>query len=134
VRPESKEGTIHHEVQRSVNPRHHRLRHESAQHLGHRLYGSGLSASPCIEMADRKLLFERERKMPIHYGGQAIGSRRVDFLVDRRVLVEIKAVHLLDDIHLAQALNHLKVFDLRVGLLLNFGGMRLEFKRLFRKD
>jgi len=39
--------------------------------------------------------------------------------------------HLLDDIHLAQAL---KVFDLKVGLLLNFGGMRLEFKRLFRKD
>jgi len=42
--------------------------------------------------------------------------------------------HLLDDIHLAQALNYLKVFDLRVGLLLNFGGVRLEFKRLFRKD
>lgn len=87
-----------------------------------------------IEMAKRRIAFERERKMPIRYDGQEVGSRRVDFLVDRRVLVEIKAVRVLEDIHLAQGINYLKVFDLETGLLLNFSGVRLEFKRLFRKD
>ncbi len=87
-----------------------------------------------IEMSNRGIPFERERKMLIHYEGREIGSRRIDFLVDRRVLVELKAVKELDKLHLAQAVNYLKVFNLDVGLLLNFGSLRLEYKRLFPKD
>jgi GxxExxY protein len=86
-----------------------------------------------IEFARKPIPFERERNMEIHYDGQRVGQRRVDFLVDRMVLVEIKAVRELDSVQLAQAINYLKVFSLPVGLLLNFGGCRLEFKRLYPK-
>jgi len=59
-----------------------------------------------------------------------IGTRRADFVVEHRVLVEIKAVILLQDVHLAQALNYLKAYKLKVGLLINFGSKSLTFKRL----
>jgi len=90
--------------------------------------------SLAIEMAKKGISFERERKMPIHYDGQEVGARRVDFLVERRVLVELKAVSMLDEIHLAQAINYTKIFNLEVGLLLNFGATKLEYKRLFKRD
>ncbi|GBC59515.1 GxxExxY protein [Desulfonema ishimotonii] len=89
--------------------------------------------SLAIEFHKRGIPFERERKIPIYYDGQKVGVRRVDFLVNQRVLVELKAVSVLNDLHLAQAINYLKVFQLDVGLLMNFGGVRLEFRRLFRK-
>ncbi|QTA78885.1 GxxExxY domain-containing protein [Desulfonema limicola] len=87
-----------------------------------------------IEMQMHGLEFLREHKMPIFYHNTKIGSRRVDFLVAQQVMVEIKAVRQMDDIHLAQALNYLKVFNIETGLLINFGGTRLEYKRLFRKE
>ena len=68
--------------------------------------------------------------MPIDYDDTNIGSRRVDFLIENRISVELKALVLLEDIHLAQAKNYLEAYKLRVGLLINFGGPRLEFKRL----
>ena len=83
-----------------------------------------------IELAKADINFERELEMPIHYDGQEVGSRRADFLVEDKVLVELKAISKLDDIHLAQGLNYLEAYHLNVGLLINFGGTSLEFKRL----
>jgi len=56
----------------------------------------------------------------------------IDFVVEDKVLVELKAVIQLEDVHLAQALNYLKVYKLEVGLLINFGSKSLTFKRLIR--
>jgi GxxExxY protein len=71
--------------------------------------------------------------MQILYKGNDIGTRRVDFFVEGTVMVEIKAVALLDDVHLAQAINYLEAYNLGLGLLLNFGAKSLQFKRVMRK-
>jgi GxxExxY protein len=86
-----------------------------------------------LELREAKIEFLREREMPIFYRGHEIGTRRADFLVDSRVMVEIKAVLRLEDVHLAQGLNYLTAYQLGIGLLINFGATQLEFKRLFRK-
>ena len=86
-----------------------------------------------IEMEDQGLGFEREVEMPIFYKKQHVGTRRVDFFVENVVLVELKAVIKLEDVHLAQAINYLEAFNLEVGLLINFGARSLEFKRLLNK-
>ncbi|MEX0719079.1 MAG: GxxExxY protein [Balneolaceae bacterium] len=83
-----------------------------------------------IEMKQQSLSFQREVEMPLYYKKQPVGRRRVDFLVEEEVLVELKAVSKLDDIHLAQGLNYLKAYQLDKGLLLNFGTRSLEIKRL----
>lgn len=83
-----------------------------------------------IEMADNGIGFSREHEMPIYYKKQQIGTRRVDFLVDNVVSVELKAIIKLEDVHFAQAINYLEAYDLEVGLLINFGSKSLEFKRL----
>jgi len=83
-----------------------------------------------IEMADNGIHFSREHEMPIYYKQQHIGTRRVDFLVDGLISVELKATTKLEDAHFAQAINYLEAYDLEVGLLINFGAKSLEFKRL----
>lgn len=83
-----------------------------------------------IEMGKANLGFARELEMPIHYDNIEIGSRRVDFLVENEVLVELKALIRLEDVHLAQGLNYLVAYKLDKGLLLNFGARSLEVKRL----
>lgn len=83
-----------------------------------------------IEMTDNGIEFSREHEMPIYYKQQQIGTRRVDFLVEEVVSVELKAVIKLEDVHFAQAINYLEAYDLEVGLLINFGAKSLEFKRL----
>jgi len=83
-----------------------------------------------IEMADNGIVFSREHEMPIYYKSQQIGTRRVDFLIDGVVSVELKAIIKLEDVHFAQAINYLEAYDLEVGLLINFGAKSLEFKRL----
>ncbi len=87
-----------------------------------------------IEMADVGISFVRELEMPIYYKGQQIGSRRVDFLVEDLVSLELKAIIKLEDVHLAQAINYLEAYDLEVGLLINFGSRSLQFKRLSNKS
>ncbi len=86
-----------------------------------------------LEMEKQGLGFARELEMPIYYDEVEVGGRRVDFLVEETTLVEIKAVVRLEDVHLAQGLNYLRVYNLEKGLLLNFGNTRLGVKRLFRK-
>jgi len=83
-----------------------------------------------IEMNDHQLCFSREHVMPVYYKGQEIGTRRVDFLVEEVISVELKALTHLEDVHFAQAINYLEAYDLEVGLLINFGARSLEFKRL----
>ncbi|HMJ48079.1 MAG TPA: GxxExxY protein [Ferruginibacter sp.] len=75
----------------------------------------------------------REVEMPVRYKGHVIGTRRVDFLINDLISIEIKALIKLEDVHLAQALNYLEAYNLEVGLLINFGAKSLEFKRLFNK-
>jgi hypothetical protein len=86
------------------------------------------------EMHQAGLTFQREIEQPIYYKDlpQLIGTRRADFVLEDKVLVELKAVIQLEDVHLAQALNYLKVYKLEVGLLINFGSKSLTFKRLIR--
>ncbi|HMM12706.1 MAG TPA: GxxExxY protein [Bacteroidales bacterium] len=86
-----------------------------------------------IEMADSGLSFSREHEMPVYYKNQQIGTRRVDFLVEGVVSVELKAIIQLEDVHLAQAINYLEAYDLEVGLLINFGAKSLQQKRLQNK-
>ena len=86
-----------------------------------------------IEMSLAGLHFNREFDMPIIYREVQIGTRRVDFFVEDKVSVEIKAIAHLDDTNLAQALNYLEVYNLEVGLLINFGERSLKFKRLLNK-
>ena len=86
-----------------------------------------------IEMESQGINFSREYNMPVYYKGIQIGTRRVDFLVEGVISVELKAIIMMNDSHLAQAINYLEAYDLEVGLLINFGAKSLEFKRLHNK-
>jgi GxxExxY protein len=74
-----------------------------------------------------------EFEMPIFYLDQHIGTRRVDFFVENKISVELKALTKLEDVHLAQAINYLEAYNLEIGLLINFGSKRLEFHRFTNK-
>jgi GxxExxY protein len=86
-----------------------------------------------IEFNEARISFSREHEMPIFYKNQHIGTRRVDFLVEGVISVELKAVINLEPVHLAQAINYLEAYDLEVGLLINFGAKSLDHKRLNNK-
>ena len=83
-----------------------------------------------VELEIQGIRFERELEMPLFYEQRNIGSRRVDFLVEDKVLVELKALIQLEEVHLAQGLNYLVAYGLDKGLLINFGARSLEVKRL----
>jgi GxxExxY protein len=83
-----------------------------------------------IEMQYAGLPFEREKEMNIHYRGEKIGTRRADFFVDGKIMVELKALVALEDVHLAQAMNYLEAYTMEIGLLINFGAKSLQFKRV----
>ncbi len=109
----------------------------------HRTLGNGLpeliyQQALGYELELRGIQFAREFDMPIYYKGIQVGSRRVDFFIDGKIMVELKAFVRLESAHLAQGINYLEVSNLEVGLLINFGGPSLEFKRLlnphFRKN
>lgn len=87
-----------------------------------------------IEMTQQELAFSREHEMDIFYKGIKVGKRRVDFFVEEKVMVEIKAVKELEDVHLAQAINYLEAYGLEVGLLINFGSRSLQFKRVMKTN
>lgn len=86
-----------------------------------------------IEMNLANISFNREMEMPIYYRDEHIGTRRVDFLVEDKISVELKAIIQLEDVHLAQAINYLEAYNLEIGLLINFGERSLNFKRLTNK-
>ena len=86
-----------------------------------------------IEMRLAGITFSREFEMPIFYREEQIGTRRVDFLVEGIISVELKAITKLEDVHFAQAINYLEAYNLEIGLLINFGETSLNFKRLTNK-
>jgi GxxExxY protein len=101
----------------------------------HKILGNGFQEviyqrALAKEFAIQGLSFNREFEMPVFYTGDHIGTRRADFLVQEVISVEIKAVILLEDVHLAQALNYLEAYNLEIGMLINFGAKSLQFKRL----
>lgn len=84
-----------------------------------------------IEFDKQGVDFQREMEMNIYYEGINIGTRRVDFFVKDIIMVELKAVIKLEDVHLAQAMNYCQAYHLPIGLLINFGSKSLEFKRVY---
>jgi GxxExxY protein len=86
-----------------------------------------------IELAIEGLRFIREMEMPIFYRNEQIGTRRVDFFVEGEIMVELKAIIELENVHLAQAINYLEAYNIQTGLLINFGSQSLQFKRLLNK-
>jgi len=84
-----------------------------------------------IELEANGLHFEREKEMSIFYRGHHIGTRRADFFVENLIMVELKAVIELEDVHLAQAKNYLEAYNKEIGLLINFGARSLQFKRVY---
>lgn len=104
----------------------------------HKILGNGFQEviyqrALAIELQAMNIEFEREKEMPIFYKDQQIGTRRVDFLIEGVVSVELKALTQLEDVHLAQAINYLEAYNIEIGLLINFGAKSLEFKRLINK-
>ena len=83
-----------------------------------------------IEFKKTGLAYVRELEMKIHYDEIEIGTRRVDFFVEGLIMVELKALIQLEDVHLAQAMNYLEAYKVEVGLLINFGARSLQFKRV----
>jgi GxxExxY protein len=86
-----------------------------------------------IEMRENRISYNREFEMPIFYREQQIGTRRVDFLIENIISVELKATTKLEDVHFAQAINYLEAYNLEIGLLVNFGETSLNFKKLTNK-
>ena len=104
----------------------------------HKFLGNGFQEviyqrALAIELENQEISFIREQEMKIEYKGIDIGTRRVDFFVENKIMVEIKAVIKLEDVHLAQAINYLEAYNLEIGLLINFGSKSMQFKRLMRK-
>lgn len=102
----------------------------------HRMLGNGFQEvvyqrALAVELELNGIHFAREFEMPIFYKKVQIGTRRVDFLIENTLSVELKAVIALDNANLAQGKNYLEAYNLQTGLLINFGSMSLEFKRLF---
>ena len=101
----------------------------------HRAFGNGFQEviyqrSLAIEMTTQGLGFEREKQMELHYKGHRVGRRRADFFVEGLIMVELKAVINLLDAHLCQAMNYVEAYNMEIGLLINFGGRSLEYKRV----
>lgn len=84
-----------------------------------------------IEFDKAQISFVREIEQTIHYEGRDVGTRRADFIVENKVIIELKAVIRLEDVHLAQAKNYLVAYDFDIGLLVNFGSLSLEYKRIY---
>lgn len=104
----------------------------------HKMLGNGFQEviyqrALAIEMNLAGISYDREFEMPIFYREKQIGTRRVDFLVEGIISVELKAIIKLEDVHFAQAINYLEAYNLEIGLLINFGERSLNFKRLTNK-
>ena len=84
-----------------------------------------------IELRKAGLDFVREKEQTIFYEAVEVGTRRADFIVEGNIMVELKALINLEDVHLAQAKNYVVAYDLPIGLLINFGANSLQYKKVF---
>ncbi len=103
----------------------------------HRTLGNGFQEviyqrALAIEMNQNKISYSREHEMKIFYKGEDIGTRRVDFFIEGKIMLELKAIIRLEDVHLVQAINYLEAYNMDIGLLINFGARSLEFKRVMK--
>ncbi len=122
------------------------MKHEDLTHniIGcamevHKYFGNGFQEkiyqrALAIELNYAGIQFKREKEMDILYRGRHIGTRRVDFFVENTIMVEIKAVIQLEDVHLAQAMNYVEAYKMEIGLLINFGSKSLQFKRVHNNN
>jgi len=105
----------------------------------HRALGNGFQEviyqrSLAIEFNLQGISFVREQELEIFYKQQSVGSRRVDFFIEGKVMLEIKTIEKLEDIHKAQAINYCEAYNIADGLLINFGAKSLDFKRVYNKN
>ena len=84
-----------------------------------------------IELKTAGLQFGREIEQTIYYNGINVGTRRADFVVEKQIIVELKALINLENVHLAQAKNYVVAYNFPVGLLINFGANSLQFKKVY---
>ena len=103
---------------------------EVHKHLGNGFQEVVYQRALSIEMNMQDIKFSREHEMKLQYKGYDIGTRRVDFFVENIIMVEIKALINLEDVHLAQAMNYVEAYNLEIGLLINFGAKSLQYKRV----
>lgn len=87
-----------------------------------------------IELSKAGLVFTREVNQTIYYDGMEVGIRRADFIIENQVLVELKAVINLENVHLAQAKNYVVAYQFPIGLLINFGATSLQFKKVYNTN
>lgn len=103
---------------------------EVHNHLGNGFQEVIYQRALSIELNMRDLSHVRELEMELFYKEYPIGTRRVDFFVEDKIMLEIKAIKQLEDVHLAQAINYLEAYNMEVGLLINFGNTSLQYKRV----
>lgn len=84
-----------------------------------------------IELERAGLEFQREKEQKIYYDEIHVGTRRADFVVENKIIVELKAMVNLEDVHLAKAKNYTVAYDFPKGLLINFGSKSLQYKLIF---
>ena len=107
---------------------------EVYKHMGNGFQEVIYQRALAIEMQIQDIEFSREHEMQLQYKSHDIGTRRVDFFVQDKIMVEIKSVINLEDIHLAQAMNYVEAYNLKIGLLINFGSKSLQFKRVHNNN
>ena len=103
---------------------------EVHKHLGNGFQEVIYQRAFAHEMDINNIYYEREKEMPLEYKGFEVGTRRVDFFVEDKIMVEIKAIVNLEDVHLAQAMNYVEAYKMEIGLLINFGSRKMQFKRV----
>ncbi|NEN25776.1 GxxExxY protein [Cryomorpha ignava] len=106
---------------------------EVHNHLGNGYQEVVYQRALAIEFALQGISFVREMEMGLEYKGHSIGTRRVDFFVEEKVMLELKAIEKLEGVHKAQAINYCEAYNIADGLLINFGGERLDYNRVFNK-
>jgi GxxExxY protein len=106
----------------------------------HRELGPGLPESVyetalCIELQSRGLLFKRQISVPIHYKGHLISQHRPDLIVGDEIIVEVKSIERIADVHVAQVMTYLRITSLQVGLIMNFNSvtMRAGIRRVVQQ-
>ncbi len=107
---------------------------EVHKHLGNGFQEVVYQRALSIELNMQGIEHIRKQEMPLQYKGYDVGTRRVDFFVEGKVMVEIKAIEKLEDVHKAQAINYCEAYGIADGLLINFGGKSLDFKRVYNKN
>ena len=101
--------------------------------LGHGFYEAVYGDALEIEMKERRIPFEREKRVEIEYRGQKLAHYYVaDFICYGNIVVELKAVDTITPTHASQVLNYLKATNMNIGLILNFGETTLKIKRIRR--